>query len=504
MVKSTSMRCRDPNSPSQPKKIDAITYLNKTSIPSSAPQREYRNVNREFTLDSGLAANSVKYRVFRRPLTACLLLIAASCPAADYGLTVHLRPPPYLRMPHDSGGSIPALLSQTGAFADTPNLITRDGLVPYDLIVPFWSDGAQKVRAVSVPAGKVDFKPSGEWTFPSGTVLVKTFELATDASNPTVKRRLETRLLVRDASGGVYGVSYKWRADGSDADLLPGSFSEDIPIKGADGVVRQQTWYYPSREDCHTCHNDRAGLVLGLTTRQLNKPYTYPNGTTDNQLRAWNHAGLLRPALKDTDVATFERLAAMNNASRSLEDRARSYLDANCSHCHQPGGTVAGFDARFETPLDRQGLVDGAVLINEGLDKPRVLAPHDIWRSVAYMRMNTNGDIRMPPLARQTIDEHGVQLMRDWIDSMPGRDVLEPPAMFPAGGMFNSPVEVKLTHPEPGADIHYTLDGSVPGLNDPRYERPILLSASAVLRTRAFKEGFTRSITEQQVFIVGK
>ena len=376
-------------------------------------------------------------------------------------------------MPHDADGSMPPLLSQTGAFLDTPNLVNREGLLRYDLIVPFWSDGAQKLRSVSIPAGKIGFTLSGEWTFPSGTVFVKTFELATDAANPTVKRRLETRLLIRDASGGVYGVTYKWRADGSDADLLPGNFSEDIPIKGADGVQRRQSWYYPSREDCHTCHNARAGLVLGLNTRQLNKVYAYPDVSAENQLRAWNDAGLFQPALKDKDIVTLERLAALDDDTRSLEERGRSYLDANCSYCHQPGGTVAGFDARFATPLDHQGLVDGPILINEGLDKPRVLAPHDIWRSVAYMRVNTNGDIRMPPLARQTIDERGARLLRDWIESLPGRAVLEPPTMSPVGGMFNSPVEVKLTHPEPGADIHYTLDGSVPGLNDPRYERPI-------------------------------
>ena len=93
------------------------------------------------------------------------------------------------------------------------------------------------------------FSVTGEWIFPAGTVLVKNFELPTDATNPSAKRRLETRLLVRDSAGGVYGVTYKWRADESDADLLPTSVTEDIPIKTATGEVRHQTWYYPSRND---------------------------------------------------------------------------------------------------------------------------------------------------------------------------------------------------------------------------------------------------------------
>ena len=210
----------------------------------------------------------------------------------------------------------------------------------------------------------------------------------------------ETRLLVCDEAGGVYGVDYKWRADHSDADLLPAQLTENVPIKAASGTTQTQAWYYPSREDCLTCHNARAGGVLGVNTRQMNHPFAYP-GVTDNELRAWNHLGLFTPAIDETRLATFDKLAASGDATRSLEDRARSYLDANCSHCHQPGGTVAGFDARYDTPLDRQELLNGSVLIDEGIDRPRIIAPHDIWRSIAYMRVNTAGDIRMPPLAAQ-------------------------------------------------------------------------------------------------------
>jgi uncharacterized repeat protein (TIGR03806 family) len=407
-------------------------------------------------------------------------------------------------MPQSADGKIPQLLSQTGAFTDTAKRIPAEGLIPYGLNVPFWSDGADKSRWMALPAGKIGFAATGEWQFPAGTVFIKNFDLVTDAANPAAKRRLETRLLVRDAAGGVYGAVYKWRPDGSDADLLAGSQTEAIPIKSKNGEVHQQTWYYPSRQDCLTCHTANAGGVLGVKTRQMNGNFTYPSGVSDNQLRTLNQLGLFAPAFKEQDLHSFAALASTDDLSRPLEDRARSYLDANCSQCHRPGGTVANFDARYDTPLAAQGLIAGAVLIDQGIDRPRIIAPHDIWRSISYMRVDTVGEIKMPPLARETIDSKGVQLLGEWINSLPGKPVLPPPEISPAGGTFAGQVEISLTEGEPAAEIRYTLDGSEPGTSDMIYEKPIKLTAPAVLRARAFKPGFTRSITEQQVFTVGK
>ncbi len=422
---------------------------------------------------------------------------------APRGSSHRIAPRPYLGMPLRADGGIPPLLSQTGAFSDTSHLVPSEGLIPYDLVVAFWSDGAAKSRWIAVPNRKIKFSPTGEWSFPNGTVFVKTFELPTDAANPAVKRRLETRLLVRDGAGGVYGAVYKWRPDNSDADLLTSSLTEEIPVKTASGIIQPQTWYYPSREDCLTCHNARAGGVLGVKTRQMNHLFQYPGGIVENELEHWDGLGLFDPSIKGTDLAKLPTLAAADDAARSLQDRARSYLDANCSQCHRPGGAAANFDARYDTPIEKQELIDGPILLDQGIDRPRVISPHDVWRSIAFMRVNTVGDIKMPPVARETIDRQGVQLLRDWITSLPGRPVLDPPSMSPAGGTFKEPVEVSLTQSEPGADIRYTLDGSPPGTQDPRYEKPIKLTTPVILRARAFKEGFTRSITEQQVFIVG-
>jgi uncharacterized repeat protein (TIGR03806 family) len=432
-------------------------------------------------------------------------LAAPSDPVGQpYAIASHVVAHPYLRMPARPDGPIPKLLSQTGAFKDTAHLVPSDELIPYDLIIPFWSDGAQKLRWIALPAGKIEFSPTGEWVFPAGTVFVKTFELPVDARDPKLQRRLETRLLMVEGGGLVYGVVYKWRPDLTDADLLPGGLRESVPITNAAGQTHAQTWDYPSRKDCITCHTKLSGGVLGVKTRQMNHDFAYPSGVADNELREWNHLGLFAAPLREADINDLPRAAAPNDESRSVADRARSYLDANCSQCHRPGGTVAGFDARYVTPLDRQELVNGPVLLDEGIDRPRIISPHDIWRSIAYMRIDTVGAIRMPPIDRETIDEQGVALMRNWIDSMPGRAVLAPPLIEPAGGTFNKPVAIRLTDSQADADIRYTLDGSVPGPSDARYDKPIVLSGPAVVRARAFKNGFTHSVTAQEVFVVAQ
>src|SRR2546425_5082850 len=141
-------------------------------------------------------------------------------PSAPSAVRESQRISPFLNMPPTAVGDLPRLLSQTGAFADLAALKPSAGLIPYELNVAFWSDGADKQRWIALPGRtKIAFAPTGEWTFPPGTVFVKHFDMPADASRQK-PRRLETRLLVCAADGGVYGASYKWRADQSDADLV--------------------------------------------------------------------------------------------------------------------------------------------------------------------------------------------------------------------------------------------------------------------------------------------
>ena len=409
---------------------------------------------------------------------------------------------PYLNMPETAEGKLPRLLSETGVFTDLGKMTPAPGLMPYDLTLAFWSDGADKLRYVAIPAGQVTFSPDSDWVFPHGTVFVKTFELPTDATHPGATRRLETRLLVIGRNGRPYGVDYKWRADLSDADLVgAGGQDETIAIRDAAGT-HNQTWSYPSRDNCLACHNAHTPGQLGPKTRQMNFAITYPDGKTENQLAHWNALGLFSPALTARDIAAYPVLAKAGDTSRSLQDRARSFLDANCAQCHRPGGTVANFDARYQTPLERQNLIEGPILIDEGLDRPHPISPHDPWRSMIIRRTDTIDDTRMPPVARHTIDRKDVAMLKQYILSLPGRDVLVPPTLSPAGGEFKSATAVTLASPAAGAQIHYTIDGSEPDADDPVYKAPIKIDGPTVLRARAIKNGMTSSIVVQDTYIV--
>lgn len=319
----------------------------------------------------------------------------------------------------------PALLSEVGAFADVTTVEPSPFWVPYGLNQPFWSDGALKSRFIAVPndgvrdtaAEQIAFSPAGNWGYPIGTVLMKHFELGLDEADPTDTTRLETRFMVHGDDDQWYGLTYRWRADQSDADLLTIAQTGDYTIQLAEGGTRTQTWYFPSRLDCLTCHRLGAGGALGPRTHQLNRDFTYAQtGRTDNQIRTWNDLAMFSPALDDASISMLAKSPPLDDVTASLQDRARSWLDSNCAYCHQPGGANAGFDARFTTPFGDQGFVWTGVRDDLGNPGTVVIFPGDPVLSAAWQRSAAVGAIAMPPLAKALADEPAVDLLGAWIE----------------------------------------------------------------------------------------
>jgi hypothetical protein len=321
----------------------------------------------------------------------------------------------------------PLLLSDLAAFDDVVSLDVHDAGVPYDL-VPFWSDGAAKQRWIFLPndgthdtaAEQIVFSELGNWSFPVGTVLMKHFELPTDETDPNVRRRLETRFLAFGDDGKQYGLTYRWRLDETDADLLTVAETADYTIQLEGGGSTIQTWLFPSRNDCLTCHTNGAGHALGLRTHQQNRDFTYPStGVTDNQLRTWNHLGMFNPALLEPNIPTYLAGSTLGDPTSSIEHRMRSWLDSNCANCHRPEtGNRAVFDARLTTPLASQGLVWGGVIDDLGLGSGAYLIhPGNPLLSVLNPRVNAAGGspIAMPPIAKQLADPDASNLLYEWI-----------------------------------------------------------------------------------------
>jgi glucose/arabinose dehydrogenase len=297
----------------------------------------------------------------------------------------------------------PERLSQTGCFADLATLTPAAGVLPYAVTLPFWSDGATKSRFLVLPEGgkvtpnaspQAGQRGSGAWGLPSGTVLIKHFDLAT----PTGPRRLETRFLIQEALG-VRGFTYRWNEAGDDAELAQHTtVGVTFPVTTADGTF---DWHLPARAECGTCHR---GLgPLGLETAQV---------------------GALATTLDDLDLlarpVTAEPAHVLPaDLTASLETRARAWLHVNCAYCHDglgPSGTP--LDLRKTTPLSAMAACDATPMRGDlGHPDARLITPGDPDRSLLWLRASTRGEGQMPPLASAKVDPDAA-LVREWIATL--------------------------------------------------------------------------------------
>jgi uncharacterized repeat protein (TIGR03806 family) len=338
----------------------------------------------------------------------------------------------------------PQKLSETGLFASTAKHAPATGVIPYDVIAPLWSDHAHKDRFLAVPgASRVEFdavtypqpapgsRPS--WRFPDGTVLVKTFSLDMEAGNPASRRRLETRLLHHkkmDGKDNEYGAqvwrgyTYVWNKEQTDAFLLESKGLDrtyEIRDASAPGGIRKQKWHFPSRTECTLCHTMAARYVLGVSTEQMNRSFDYGPGIgRKNQIEHLNEIGLFDKAIPEA-ADKLRQLSDYHDSTESLASRARSYLHANCSHCHRKwGGGNAEFQLLSTLAVGETGTLD--VRPGQGAfglkNDPRLIVPGDPDRSLIHHRMKILGLGRMPHIGSNVRDEESVELIRNWIKQL--------------------------------------------------------------------------------------
>jgi glucose/arabinose dehydrogenase/mono/diheme cytochrome c family protein len=318
-----------------------------------------------------------------------------------------------------TGTPLPPTLADTGAFTNLSALTSgadaltpSDGMVPYDVNTPLWSDNAKKSRwFLSSTNARIGFSAEGPWSFPPGMTWVKHFDLELTNGVASSTHRLETRVLVKN-SGGVYGVTYRWGNSLTNATLVPEEGMDESFTINDGGTLRTQVWHYPSRAECVACHTRAGGWALGFNTVQLNREF----GTNGNQLAAMSASGCFTAPI--TNLNSLRALAAVTNSTMSLEWRVRSYLAANCAQCHQSGGSALGFwNASITNSTAHAGLINGPLNNDGGNTNARVIAPGSLTNSMLLARISKRGPGQMPPLASNLVDTNAVDLLVAWITS---------------------------------------------------------------------------------------
>ncbi len=318
----------------------------------------------------------------------------------------------------------PQRISDWGLFADGATQTTVEGLVEYELRAPLFSDYSTKHRFMRLPPGgeiTVD-AATGRLVFPDGTVIVKTFGFQADLRDPTSPERIiETRLLER-RDGEWFPYVYLWDETATDAQQTRIGARVPITMIDLDGETRTFNYRVPSVAQCGNCHGGQGDVeLLGPRVEQLDRDHDYGAGP-ENQLEHLVSMGWI--ASMPTGTHDFVDPA---DDTQSIDARARSYLHANCAHCHRDGGAADQSGLWLEidqTDETRLGFCKIPAAAGRGTGGRSVdVWPGDPERSILMFRVASDEPgIKMPELPAVLVHDEGVTLMREWIASLPPRD----------------------------------------------------------------------------------
>jgi len=312
-------------------------------------------------------------------------------------------------------------------------------VLPYLPSSPLFTDYAHKKRFVWMPVGtKATYNGDGNiLELPVGAVLIKTFyyDNVQNVTPVGATRIVETRIMIRKSDGWIF-ADYIWNTEQTEAYFdLAGSITP-ITWKDDNDVIQSADYKIPTEVQCIVCHKSQhledngtlttKHIPIGIKPQNLNWNYNYPTGPK-NQLTQWIDKGYLKnnfslPSAANTAID-------YNDVTKSLELRARSYFDSNCSHCHMNDRHCDYRPMRFA--FNETGLPNGQGLTNMGVCVPTqdmqdfpsalstIVKPGNIERSMLYYRLNTTDEsYRMPLHGRTMIHTEGVALIEQWINSM--------------------------------------------------------------------------------------
>jgi uncharacterized repeat protein (TIGR03806 family) len=348
-------------------------------------------------------------------VVSCLILITtivlwSSCSRKSAGVQVYIDKPF-------------TLLSEYRFFSGNPaDLQPAEGVLPYDLITPLFTDYAEKARFVWMPEGtSANYDEKETFDFPEDAVLIKNFFYHNDERDHTQGTNVvETRLLVKK-NGKWEAHTYIWNKEQTDAELKVAGATLPVSWIDAGGNQRSINYVVPNKNQCKGCHNhDEVLTPIGPRARNLNKALVYLDGEK-NQLDKWVESGYLKGYTPGSEAPRLANWA--DPKSGTLHQRAMAYLEINCGHCHNahgPANTSGLFLMADEKDPGRIGVMKTPVAAGRGSGGFRFsIVPGHPEESILLFRMDSDDPgIMMPELGRTVIHTEGVELIRAWIAAM--------------------------------------------------------------------------------------
>lgn len=315
-----------------------------------------------------------------------------------------------------------AKLSDYGFFmGDLKNLLPAEGVIPYSLNSPLFSDYAYKKRFIKIPVGtKATFNPDDVFDFPDSTILIKNFYYPADFRKPEENLRiLETRLLINEA-GTWKALPYIWNDQQTEAYLSVAGKNLDVSWTHYDGAMRSAHYSVPNMNQCKGCHlrGDKV-MPIGPSARQLNGEHHFREGKI-NQLVQWQKINLIEG---QPPLSQLPTLASYDDDQISIDKRARAWLEINCAHCHRADGPAKNSGLHLlasEKDPSRVGVGKAPVAAGKGSGGLLYgIVPGKPEESILQFRIESvHPGIMMPELGRSVVHEEGVELVRRWIVEM--------------------------------------------------------------------------------------
>lgn len=315
-------------------------------------------------------------------------------------------------------------LSDYGFFeGKMADMIPIEGVMPYDLNTPLFSDYAEKMRFVKLPEnGIVNYNDSTVLDFPIGTILIKTFYYFNDSRDASKgKQLMETRLLIHETAGWE-ALVYVWNEEQTEAFLEVAGAEKQVVWKNEKGKKQKVNYLIPNLNQCKGCHNKSQKMTpIGPSVRQLNGDFAYEN-ETKNQLLQWQDLGILKGF--PGELKSVPKIPVWNDVKTGdVNSRARAYLDINCAHCHSQNGparTSGLYLDYHEQNSSSLGINKSPVAAGRGSgDREFTIVAGQPNESIMVFRMESeDAGIRMPEISRQLVHKEGVALIREWIEGM--------------------------------------------------------------------------------------